>query len=46
MFYEKASSTKEKLSAGIRECRKNFDKEYYFKLLKSLPKRIKAGIIT
>ena len=38
----KAQSTKEDLLTVIQESWNDFDKESYFKLVKSLPERIKA----
>ena len=42
MVNVKAPSTKEDLLTAIQESWNHFDKEYCFKLMKSMSKRIKA----
>ena len=44
MVYEKVPSTKEDLLTAIQENWNPFDKEYYPKFLKSMPKTINAVI--
>ena len=44
MVHEKIPSIKKDLLTGIRESWNFFDKEYYFKLVKPTPERIKDVI--
>ena len=44
MAHEKALSTKEDLLTAISESWNNFDKEYCFKLVNTIPERIKTVI--
>ena len=44
MIDEEASSTKGNLLTVIRKSRNHIDKKYFFKLVKSMFKRIKAAI--